>query len=68
METFIILVSLVASAAGSLVLLACLAGKRAQLIKAYNIQKEHEKIEENIRKARSATEEEDVSLSAGTAM
>jgi len=40
METFIILVSLAAAAAGSLILLTCMAGKRAQLVKAFSIQQE----------------------------
>ena len=40
METFIILVSLAAAAAGSLILLTCMAGKRSQLVKAFNIQQE----------------------------
>lgn len=40
METFIIVVGLLAGAGGCLVLLACLAGERAQLIEAYNIELE----------------------------
>ncbi|MBN2377082.1 MAG: hypothetical protein JXD22_11815 [Sedimentisphaerales bacterium] len=32
--------SLAAAAGGSLVILSCLAGKRAELVKAYNIQQE----------------------------
>ena len=38
-ETFIVAISLIAAAGGSLVLLSCLAGMRAQLVKAFNIQK-----------------------------
>ena len=41
-ESFIIAVALLAAAGGSLVLLSCLAGKRARLIKAYNLQQEME--------------------------
>ena len=40
METFIILVSLSAAAAGSLILVTCMAGKRSQLVKSFNIQQE----------------------------
>ena len=40
METFIILISLTAAVAGSLILLTCMAGKRSQLVKAFNIQQE----------------------------
>ena len=50
METFIVLVSLAASAGGSLVLLSCMAGKRAQLVKAFNIQQELEAREAKIKK------------------
>jgi hypothetical protein len=41
-ETFIVVISLIAAAGGSLVLLSCLAGMRAQLVKAFNMQKEIE--------------------------
>jgi len=47
METFIVVVGLVAAIGGSLILLSCLAHKRAQLVKAFNIQME---IEERNRK------------------
>ena len=40
METFIVVIALIASAAGTLLLLACLAGKRSQLVKAYNFRME----------------------------
>jgi len=40
METFIVVMALAAAVTGALVLLATLAGKRAQLIKAFNIQQE----------------------------
>ena len=42
MESFIIVVSLVASAAGALILLTSLAGKKAQLAKAFSMQQELE--------------------------
>ena len=38
METLILLFALIASAGGTLILLACLAGRRAELVKAFNIQ------------------------------
>ena len=37
-EFFIVLVSLIAAGAGTLILLACMAGKRAQLVRSFNIQ------------------------------
>jgi len=43
METAIVLISLIASGVGSLVLLAALAARRAELVKAYNIQVELQK-------------------------
>ena len=42
MESFIIVVSLIASAAGALILLISLAGKKAQLVKAFSMQLEME--------------------------
>jgi len=57
MEIFIVLVSLAAAAGGSLVLLACMAGKRAQLVKAYNIKKEREQIEANLQQQAQSTGE-----------
>lgn len=38
METFIVVVALMGAGGGGLILLSCLSGKRAQLVKAYNIQ------------------------------
>jgi len=49
METFIVMAALGASLGGGVVLFSCLAGKRAQLVKAFNIQQEmkhHEKAKE----------------------
>jgi len=40
MEMFIVMASLAAAAGGSLVILSCLSGKRAELVKAYNIHQE----------------------------
>jgi len=40
METFIVVIALMASAAGTLLLLACLANKRSQLVQAYNVSME----------------------------
>ena len=42
METFIILIALAAAAGGGLILLVCLAGMRAHLVKAFNLQQELE--------------------------
>lgn len=42
METFIILIALAAAAGGGLILLVCLAGMRANLVKALNLQQELE--------------------------
>ena len=40
METLILVFALVTSAAGTLILLACLAGRRAELVKAFNVQQQ----------------------------
>ena len=48
MESFIVVVSLIASAMGVLILLASLAGKKAQLVKAFTIQLEVEARERDI--------------------
>lgn len=42
METFILIVSLLAAAGGTLVLLACLAGKRAELLDVFTAEEERE--------------------------
>lgn len=42
METFILVVSLLAAAGGTLVLLACLAGKRAELLQVFTVEEERE--------------------------
>jgi len=42
MEMLIVLMGFSAAAGGALVLLVCLAGKRAQLVKAFNMQQERE--------------------------
>ena len=51
MEILIVLMGLSAAAGGALVLLVCLAGNRAQLVKAFNMQQEQEsrqkQVEEN---------------------
>ena len=44
MEIFIVTTSLLASGAGGLILLISLAGKRAHLVKAFNIQQEIESL------------------------
>jgi len=63
METFIILVSLAAAAAGSLILLTCMAGKRAQLVKAFNIQQEKLERESRLERNMNVSQvEEDVSI------
>ena len=48
MESFIILISLIASAAGALILLTSLAGKKAQLAKAFSMQLEMEAQERSL--------------------
>ena len=42
MEILIVVLGLVAAAGGALVLLVCLSGRRAQLVKAFNMQQERE--------------------------
>ena len=46
METFIVVIAMIASAAGSLVLLACLASRRSELVKAFNLQRDMESDEQ----------------------
>ena len=53
METVIILTALIATAVGCLILLSCLAGKRAQLFRAFEIQQENEAHERKIRESNS---------------
>ena len=48
MEMLIVVTGLVAAAGGALVLLVCLAGKRAQLVKAFNVQQEREAREKQL--------------------
>ena len=48
MEIFIVMASLAAAAGGSLVILSCLAGKRAELVKAYNIHQETQARQEQL--------------------
>ncbi len=60
METFIILVSLAAAAAGSLILLTCMAGKRSQLVKAFNIQQERLEREARLQRNKDASQAEEV--------
>jgi hypothetical protein len=38
MENVIVLIALAATAAGSLILLSCMAGKRAELLRGYTMQ------------------------------
>ena len=56
MEMLIVLMGFSAAAGGALVLLVCLAGRRAQLVKAFNMQQEREsrkkQVEENQAKQR----------------
>ena len=54
METFIIVVALLAAAIGSLVLLGCLAGKRAQLFEAFRLQQQLEEQQRTIRQRAAA--------------
>ena len=59
METFIILVSLAAAATGSLILLTCMAGKRSQLVKAFNIQQEKLEREARLERSRDIAQAEE---------
>ncbi|MBN1844037.1 MAG: hypothetical protein JW810_00010 [Sedimentisphaerales bacterium] len=52
MESFIIMMGLIAALGGGLVLLSCLAGNRARLMKSYNIQRQQEKREQQIQENR----------------
>lgn len=56
METFIILVSLAAAATGSLILLTCMAGKRSQLVRAFNIQQERLEREARLERNKDASQ------------
>jgi len=59
METFVILISLAAAAAGSLILLTCMAGKRSQLVKAFNIQQEKLERESRLQRSRDIAQAEE---------
>ena len=59
METFIILISLAAAATGSLILLTCMAGKRSQLVKAFNIQQEKLEREARLERSRDIAQAEE---------
>lgn len=48
MELFIVITALVASGIGGLILLTSLAGKKAHLVKAFNIQQEIESMTPDI--------------------
>ena len=48
-ETFIVLVGLIAAVGGSLILLSFLAGKRAFMLKAFMVQQEMEEQEKKIK-------------------
>jgi len=60
MENFIVIIALVAAAAGSLILLSCMAGKRAELIKVYLTQKQLEArervVEQKVRQKQTGTD------------
>ena len=58
METFIVVISLIAAASGSLVLLSCLAGMRAHLVKAFNIQQEIESQQREVERQIAVEKEE----------
>ena len=66
-EIFIVLVALAAALGGSLVLLTCMAGKRAQLIKAFNIQQEmrerEAQIEQNRKNFQKTEDDQSVTVS-----
>ena len=56
METVIVLLALAAGGAGSLVLLCCLASRRAQLLETFRVQQE---IKERQRQIRQQTQQAD---------
>ncbi|MBI9016904.1 MAG: hypothetical protein JEZ07_06545 [Phycisphaerae bacterium] len=47
-EMVIIIISLLAAACGAIMMLACMAGRRVQLVKAYNIQIETKEAQEDL--------------------
>ncbi len=59
-EAFILLVSLGAAFAGSLILLVNLAGRRARLVKAYKIVKLKEQREHDIARQQQNAQNEDM--------
>jgi hypothetical protein len=73
METFIIIMALLAAAGGTLVLLGSLANRRAQLVKAFHYRQELEAYKHHSERENSQTQTEDIPeaepaiLSAGEA-
>jgi hypothetical protein len=47
-ETFIVVTALLCSLCGGIILLSSLAGKRAQLVKAFNIQQELQALDDTL--------------------
>ncbi len=60
METFIIIMALLAAAGGTLVLLASLANRRAQLVKAFRYQQELEAYKHHTEQENSQTQTEEI--------
>ena len=54
MEGFIVIVALASAGVGCLILLSCLAGDRARLIKAFNVQQELESRRKRLEQERAA--------------
>lgn len=62
MEMLIVVTGLVAAAGGALVLLVCLAGKRAQLVKAFNVQQEREAREKQLEQNQAKNRQNETSV------
>jgi len=62
MEMLIVVTGLVAAAGGALVLLVCLAGKRSQLIKAFNVQQEREAREKQLEQNQAKNRQNETSV------
>jgi hypothetical protein len=62
MEMLIVVLGLVAAAGGALVLLVCLAGRRAQLVKAFNMQQEREARERQLEEKMAATQKKQTAV------
>ncbi len=62
MELLIVLMGLSAAAGGALVLLVCLAGNRAQLVKAFNMQQEREAREKQVEENKAKQKQKHIAM------